>query len=171
MRRIAASSQQYGPTLLIVAALASPAMQPDVCSQQRNGDVIDVRASYFDILRTAARYAAEPAVRNDWLLRSDSLFAILWKSDCVEARTGNVLRLRFPDDDPFNGVMSLRSTLGLTQLHRLLRHLYERLPHSIPRYNARSIITPLSVSTTSIYLHSDEAKRARQIAEAFGKRG
>ncbi|WP_345817729.1 phage integrase family protein (plasmid) [Paraburkholderia sp. PREW-6R] len=28
-----------------------------------------------------------------------------------------------------------------------------------------------SVSTTSIYLHSDEAKRARQIAEAFGKRG
>jgi hypothetical protein len=34
----------------------------------------------------------------------------------------------------------------------------------------RSKVEPISISTTSIYLHGDEVKRARQMSDAFAAR-
>lgn len=70
----------------------------------------------------AAREAAEPGVQKAIGSPGESLVSILWKFACANALTGDVLmRLICPDADPLEGVIPLRSALGLAQLRRLLR--------------------------------------------------
>ena len=53
-----------------------------------------------------------------------------------------------------------------------LRHTHatHALAHGAELTTVRDNLRHASVSTTSIYLHSDEIKRARQLGEAFGTR-
>jgi hypothetical protein len=123
MRRVTAPSQLCGPTLFIIAAISNPAMQPDACSQQRSGEVLE--AVRFPILTFDEWQPGRPPGRGfmtDWLLPGESLVSILWKFACANALPGDVLmRLICPDADPLKGVIPLRSALDLAQLRRLLR--------------------------------------------------
>jgi hypothetical protein len=126
-------------------------MQPDACSQQRSGEVLE--AVRFPILTFDEWQPGRPPGRgfkNDWLLPGESLVSILWKFACANALPGDVLmRLMCPDADPLEGMIPLRSALDLTQLRRLLRlpvnvlrtSLLDRTPsdryHSAFRYCRR----------------------------------
>lgn len=123
MRQVTARSRLCGPMLFIIAAISSPAMQPDACSQQRSckaHQTLRYPILTFDEWRSGR--PADCEFRIDWLLPGESLVSILWKFACANALPGDVLmRLMCPDADPLAGVVPLRSALALTQLRRLLR--------------------------------------------------
>jgi site-specific recombinase XerD len=56
------------------------------------------------------------------------------------------------------------------QRHRRHTHATHALARGADLTTVRDNLRHASISTTSIYLHSDEVKRAKQIREAFAAR-
>ncbi|MGF6735615.1 hypothetical protein OKW50_007788 [Paraburkholderia youngii] len=123
-------SQPCGSMPFITAAISSPAMPPDVCSQQPDREAHT--ALRFPILTFEQWQCGRPpdgGFRIDWLMPGESLVSILWKFACANAMLGDVLlRAMCTDVDPREGVVPLRNAFDLNQLRLLLR-----LPRNVLR--------------------------------------